>query len=333
MAMSDLPGRLPLLADPPVRLLWLSGANPMAQGPDRGQFRQALAGLDLVVVVDREMTQTAAEADILLPTTTYLEHADLNAGYWHHDVALNQRAIAPLFEARSDLAIAQALAGTLNRLRPGFCPFPETGSEEEWLTRLWGEEVRQLVQADGWEALRAGPRTAALAPIAWQDLRFATPSGRFELWSARADQQGLPPMATYVPPAGRPPAAALRLLTPHPAEGLNSQFHTRTPGRAPALPAAEVHPELAARLGLFEGAQARLVNGQGALTVEVRLTRTVPEGCVVVYSGTPAGAGLSVNVLSEQRLTDMGALTGGRGAAFGDTFVSLEPLAKGGEAP
>jgi len=308
-------------------MLWVTGANPMAQGPDRQAMRAALGALDLVVVVDQFMTQTAAEADIVLPATTYLEQADLNVGYWHHDISVNERAVPPLFEARSDLSIAQALSRALNRLRPGFCPFPSEGSEEEWLSLLWSEEARKMTGLDSWEGLRRGALRVKLPRVAWEGLRFATPSGRFELWAERASVQGLPALPVYVPPGALPDDATLRLLTPHSAEGLNSQFLNLDPGYGTeSLPVAEIHPEVASSLGLTEGDRARLSSQHGALKVLVRLTRTVPADCVVVYSGTAAGPGQSVNALTEQVLTDMGGLTAERGVAFSETFVTLDPL-------
>ncbi|HYG56655.1 MAG TPA: molybdopterin-dependent oxidoreductase, partial [Symbiobacteriaceae bacterium] len=125
---------MPAVSDPPLEVLWVACANPVAQEPDSHAVRRALSGLDMVVVVDQFMTATAEAADIVLPATTFLEHADLHTSYWHHHVSITERAIAPLYEAKSDLAIAWALSRKLNQLSPGFTTFPATRIIRFWIT-------------------------------------------------------------------------------------------------------------------------------------------------------------------------------------------------------
>ena len=61
-----------------VRLLMVDGANPLADLPDQTLLRRGLAREDLfTVVVDSVLTDTARYADVILPTTTFLEHDDL----------------------------------------------------------------------------------------------------------------------------------------------------------------------------------------------------------------------------------------------------------------
>jgi len=315
VAAGDLVGGLRALSDPPVRMLWIARANPLVQAPGSEGFRRLLASMEMVVVVDPFMTATAAQADLVLPATTYLEQHDLNVSYWHHDLALNTRAIDPLFEARSELAIAQALGREVNRIRESFATFPTEGDEQAWLERAWTPAARTLFQVDSPTDLQGGPRRAGLPRVAWQDLRFATPSGRYEFSSEQAVAAGAPALPVYAPPAAPPVGFPLRLLTPHGAESINSQF----PGQPPVV---ELHPETAAALGVAEGEEARLASPSGALHLPVRLTRTVPPDCAVVLGGHMS----QINLLTQPRPSDMADTDGLRGLAYADTFIAITPV-------
>jgi anaerobic selenocysteine-containing dehydrogenase len=315
------------LADPPLRLLWVAGANPVAQEPDADGFREQLRQLDLVVVVDQFMTATAAEADLVLPATTFLEQSDLQVSYWHHCVSITERAVAPLYEARSDLAIAWALSHKLNQLSPGFTDFPASGDEWEWVEREWNERARQLFAVPDAAALRNGAVRANLPVTAWEARRFCTPSGKVELRSAVAAATGYPELPAYVPPVPAPAGHPIRLLTPHPAESLHSQFHDPTwLPRVSARPVLEMHPALADDLGVAEGDLVRVSNAQGELRLPVRLTRTVPLDTVVAYEGTYSNLSYNVNLLTAASPPEWVF----PGVAYGDCFVAVEPVREEG---
>lgn len=317
VSMGDLAAAIGSLEGPPVHMLWISSANPLQQGPGSDTLHRLFTEMELVVVVDQFLTRTAEEADIVLPTTTYLEQYDLNMSYWHYDVALNEQALAPLFESRSELAIAWALSRQLARLRPGFCRFPTEGDERQWLRRIWGTEAKRLFQVQTLDELRSGPRRANLPMVAWADLRFQTPSGRYEFWSDLAKAAGAPALPVYAPPVQPPDGFPIRLLTPHPADSLNSQFH----GQRRVV---EIHPDLANRLGLHEGQMVRLSSRAGEVRLPVRLTRTVPLDCAVVFSGAAEGDGGRLNVLTQPNSADMADSLGQRGMALADTFVAID---------
>ena len=119
---------LEALSDPPVKFLWVACRNILNQDAQTNKLLQALQNLELIVTVDQFLTPTAQQSDIVLPTTTFFEEEDIVPGYWHHLVGINQKAIEPYFECKSDLEIAQLLSKTLNEKSPGFCSFPIEGS-------------------------------------------------------------------------------------------------------------------------------------------------------------------------------------------------------------
>ncbi len=78
-------------------------ANMFVQSMDVNRLHETLAGLDLVVVVDHQMTETVRWADVVLPATTWYEKTDLTATPLHPYLQLQQAAIEPVGESRSEL--------------------------------------------------------------------------------------------------------------------------------------------------------------------------------------------------------------------------------------
>ena len=78
-------------------------ANMFVQAMDVNRLHETLAGLDLVVVVDHQMTETVKWADVVLPATTWYEKTDLTATPLHPFLQLQQAAIDPVGESRSEL--------------------------------------------------------------------------------------------------------------------------------------------------------------------------------------------------------------------------------------
>ncbi len=56
-----------------LKALLIMGTNPMMNAPDPDRVERALQQLDFTVVMDRTMTETAAEADVVLPLTALAE--------------------------------------------------------------------------------------------------------------------------------------------------------------------------------------------------------------------------------------------------------------------
>ncbi|HYO91179.1 MAG TPA: molybdopterin-dependent oxidoreductase, partial [Pyrinomonadaceae bacterium] len=101
--MSQLGEVLLEVKSPPVRALYVYNSNPAAVAPDQARVLEGLRREDLFTVVHEQfMTDTADYADIVLPATTQLEHFDLHKAYGHLYMLINEPAIAPLHEAKSN---------------------------------------------------------------------------------------------------------------------------------------------------------------------------------------------------------------------------------------
>ena len=92
-----------------VKALWLSASNMFNQtSANRDRVMSAVVPkLDLIVVVDHFMTDTADMADIVLPACTIFEKADLVAGMF---LQMQRKAVEPEGESKADFDIFAGLA-------------------------------------------------------------------------------------------------------------------------------------------------------------------------------------------------------------------------------
>src|SRR3984885_14485600 len=96
---------------PPVKALFVYNSNPAAIAPNQNDVLRGMQREDLFTVVHEQFfTDTADYADILLPAPTFLETKDVQGAYGHLFVQVSERAIAPLGEARNNVAVFGALA-------------------------------------------------------------------------------------------------------------------------------------------------------------------------------------------------------------------------------
>jgi len=93
----------------PVRMAYIQGANPLLTYANAQETFKALMGLDFFVVADPFMTPTAALADIVLPSATYLEFDSIvNPPYY--PVAQVQQKVAELDGCWPDFKILNEMA-------------------------------------------------------------------------------------------------------------------------------------------------------------------------------------------------------------------------------
>jgi anaerobic selenocysteine-containing dehydrogenase len=310
---------------PPIRSLFVWASNPAVIAADQARVLSGLARDDLFTVVHEQfMTDTARYADIVLPAPTMLEQEDLVGSWGFNYVALSERAIAPLGEARSNAEVTRLLAAGLGFDEPVFqmtdrelIELALRGSRAE----ADGATLARL-QAEGF--VRVGlPRDRA--PFA--EGGFATASGKFEFESSDLAKAGLGPLPVFVPPAespeSRPDLAArfpLRLLTLKRHHSINSSY-----GGLPVLlraepePFLEVHRDDAMARGISDGDRVRVWNDRGMVMYRARVTDRVVPGMVAAPFGNWTRDGASVNALTSDRLGDIG-----NGPTFCDTLVEIE---------
>src|SRR5207248_8042529 len=95
-----------------IRGMYIMGENPAMSDPDAAHARDALAKLEMLVVQDIFLTETAYLADVILPASAFPEKTGT---FTNTDrlVQLGRQALTPPGEARQDLSIIVAMARRL----------------------------------------------------------------------------------------------------------------------------------------------------------------------------------------------------------------------------
>ena len=106
---------------PPVTAMLIQNTNPMTVAPDLNRVHAGFARQDLFVCVHEQfMTETAAQADIVLPATMFLEHDDIYQGGGHQHILFGPKIVEPPGECRSNHAVICGLAKRLGAEHPEF---------------------------------------------------------------------------------------------------------------------------------------------------------------------------------------------------------------------
>jgi len=314
--------------DPPLRMAWVERGNPITQNPQTNTVLEAFRALDFRVVVDQFLTDTAREADIVLPAKTMFEQSDVIGAYWHSYIQLKQKVIEPPGEVKPESEIYRLLAQRLGLARADDPQaFPVSDAEVEAYLEKALEPFPELTL----DRLREGPQLApGQEEVAFSHFRFPTPSGKIELESREAAERwGVDLLPLYREPVESvrrgvpdPDLYPLYLLTPNTKNRIHSQFNNlmmiRQLGDEPLL---YVHPDDAAKRRIGDGEWVRVFNDRGELELESRLDNGLKAGCVCVTNGWWISEGGTVNFCSAARETDMGY-----GAAFHDVRVQVEAV-------
>ncbi|MFD2366650.1 formate dehydrogenase subunit alpha [Pseudoduganella sp. GCM10020061] len=95
-----------------VRGMYIMGENPAMSDPDANHARDALAALDMLVVQDIFLTETAYLADVILPASAFPEKTGTFTNT-DRTVQMGRQALDPPGDARQDLWIIQQMASRL----------------------------------------------------------------------------------------------------------------------------------------------------------------------------------------------------------------------------
>jgi anaerobic selenocysteine-containing dehydrogenase len=272
----------------PVRALWLSSSNMFNQtSANRARVLSAIVPrLDLLVVVDHFMTDTADLADVVLPACTIFEKKDLVAGMF---LQLQRPAVAPEGESKSDWDI---FAGLADRMGVGeyFAGPPEQYLKEMIETDhplLKGITLERLEREDA--VLLNRP---AKPYVAFTDFKFKTPSGRIELYKEELVDHGAE-LPGYHEPVEASPANPLyqrfplTLLFAHSRHRIHSTFANLPKFKQlEPEPMAEIHPEDAAHRAIANGQRVRVYNERGSVSLKARLNGDLKPGVLVISEGS-----------------------------------------------
>jgi len=313
--MSQLGHALTGLRDPPVQALVVWCSNPASVAPDQNAVLRGLAREDLFTVVhERLLTDTARYADVLLPATFSVEHADLYRSYGHTWLQRARPASRPPGEALENWEVFRRLADAL-----GLRGEPWSWSADQAIDAVLAAPTPWLAGIDR-AALDAGAPVQLVPP---PGPRWRTPSGRFEIENPRLAHR-LPRWLPAHADAEGDQHLALWLQTAPAQFTLNSTFQERQDLRArEGAMRVRLSPADAAARRLADGALAVAWNALGEVALRVEVTSDVPPGVAVVEGVhwiRDTEGERNVNALTSQRLTDEAG-----GSTFYDNRIEVRP--------
>ena len=293
--------------DQPVKMLLVSCANPLTQEPDSISTKRFLMDIPFVVTVDQFMTPTAQMSNLILPTTTHFEEMDIIVNWWHREIALNEKALSPYYESRSEWWIMTELAKRLNEQLPSLCTFPIYSSEEEYLNAQFNHEVLQRYSIRNLSDLKERRMTGVLS-------------------DTRVNQCYTNKAKDFKPRMGELPSRdyPFWFITPHHPYAFNSQFHfLNLSDEKEAL--AIIHPKAATDRGITNGDIVKVYNDQACIEMKAVCSKQVPKDIVMVYQGWYPDSDVSINdLISAKQEVSREASSVFHNYAFFDTFVNVE---------
>ena len=239
----------------------------MISDPNLNHVEEALKTLDLLVVQDVFLTETAQLADVVLPAASFAETEGTFTNT-ERRVLLVNRVVAPPGDARPDWEILCDLSS-----RMGYpMDYPNAAAimdEIAAVTPIYGGIHHHRLPGDGlqWPCPSDDhPGTPFL-----HEGRFRRGKGRFH-------------SVEYLPPAEVPDESYPFVLS---TGRILHHFHTGSMSRrAEALNAyvrdayVEIHPDDLARLGLRDGDPIRVTTRRGTIDTRAKATERVAEGTV-----------------------------------------------------
>ncbi|WP_330283548.1 molybdopterin oxidoreductase family protein [Streptomyces sp. NBC_00588] len=262
-----------------IRALLLMGSNPVVSAPRAAHIEERIRSLDLLVVCDIVLSETAALADVVLPVTQWAEETGTTTSL-EGRVLLRRQAITAPEGVRSDLEVLHELADRLG-VEKGFPTDPEEVFEELRRASAGGPAdysgitYRRLAEENGvfWPCPQDSPDEEPAGsvhpgtPRLFLD-RFATADGRarFAPVSHRAIAEEPDEEYPVLLTTGRVVAQYQSGAQTRRVEELNAA----APG-----PFVELHPRLAARLGAAEGDPVAVVSRRGRAVAPARITTAI----------------------------------------------------------
>jgi anaerobic selenocysteine-containing dehydrogenase len=302
------------VSGPPIQSLFVFCANPMISAPNTSKVQQGLQREDLFTVVhDLFLTDTARQADIVLPATSQLEQVDLHRGYGHTLLGYNHAAIAPLGESKSNWEVMQLLSQAM-------------GFNEPWLFETADEVIDGILSATrednpglaevSLHRLRENPYVefADSDEVPFADGHFATQSGKVELHSKIYQDLGL-----CAVPEWRAELCddsddiddcetMLQLVSPAAHHFVNSSMaNIASLLDREKEPNVLIHPDNAATRNIRDQQRVRLHNRRGFCYRIARVSDAIRPGVAIAVNGYWAGkhAPDTINWTTSDTLADV----------------------------
>lgn len=286
-----------------LKAFMVVGGNPLVSMPDSNAFNEAFGKLDLLVVHELFMTETAKAAHYILPACSHLEKWGVaytyNVCHCIPYLMLRKKCIEPLDQAWSEFKFLKELA-----VRIGVKEKFPWESEEKFVASIlepsglsFDHLLNTKPEGDYFSQKQYGSPEGL----------FRTPSGKIDIYSDTMKQAGFDPLPTFLEPERGPARGDKAFLNRYPlilSVGNRNIYYTHSQHReVSALKKrcpeglSEVGPETAKKFGIEDGDTALITSNRGQIKMKVRVDERVAEGVVLVPHGWEGEA--NANLLTD----------------------------------
>lgn len=306
--------------NPAIHGLFIYNSNPAVTTPNQNLVVKGLERDDLcTVVLEHFMTDTARYADYIFPATTVLENWDVLSSWGTPYLNINEPAISPLGEAKSNAEFFRLLAKEMG-FKEGYFHVSDLDMVKETL-----KSEHEYMKGISFQTLRKKGGQKLNLPDKWMphaNGNFKTSSGKCHFYDPEMEQ----PLPEYIPHNYQDEFRKqypLHLLTIKTPENFLNTSHANIDRLVKAEGGfyLEIHPNDASKRDIQDGDELKVYNPRGRVFITARISQKVTPGVVCMPQGfwpSRLKGGSSANALTNDLLTDLG-----RGGAIQEAKVEV----------
>ncbi|HBF5149353.1 molybdopterin-dependent oxidoreductase [Clostridioides difficile] len=281
----------------PIKMVVITKSNMLNQLPDLVELERAFSKIEFKVCFDMFMTDTATLCDLFIPCTNTLESEDIiYSSMTNPYITYNERAVKPVHKLMDEYYFFMELA---KKMGLNDYPFVE---KRTYLEKVI-EPLKRFDENLDIEKLKNNYFTIH-SPVAWEDKKFETPSGKYELYSERIKSLGISPTPVYISNRYREiedKNIYFRLLTNHHADTLFSQHFMDKKSIAQAY----INQSMAKKVGIKDKDIVTLRSKKAKINVQINIDDGVGNYIVKMYVGWWKKHG-NPNSLTDTGISDFG---------------------------
>ena len=293
--------------DIPVKMAIITKSNLLNQLPNLNKLKSSIDNIEFKVCFDMFMTDTASKCDLFIPCTNTLESEDMVFSSMTNPYLIyNEKIIEPREKLMDEYYFFRELAKRMN-----LKGYPSL-SKKDYLSKVI-EPLMSYNKDITLDYLKNNPFTV-YDDVAWENKKFKTPSGKFELASKRALKECGSLTPTYLSP--RIKENCFRLFTNHSKDSLSSQHYIDVDEKAKVY----LNENMIRKFSLICGEKVKLKSKTGEITAICSLDNGVQDYVALMYVGWWKKHG-NPNFLTESGISDMGGQI-----TYNETFIEIENI-------
>jgi formate dehydrogenase alpha subunit len=275
-----------------VKALYIMGENPMLSDPDLSHVEESLQHLEILVVQDIFLTETARLAHVVLPSACFAEK-DGTFTNTERRVQRVRKVVNPPGDAKADWEI---IAGLSTRMGypMNYASAEDIMNEIHQVAPSYAGITYERIEQEG---------------LQWPCPNTSHPGTKFLHKDRFSRGLGLFHAVEYIPPAELPDEAYPMILSTgrvlyHYHTGTMTRLSRGASERCPES-LVEIHPADAKKLGIEEGQFVKVTSRRGTLSAKAHVTERSPSGTIFMNFHFHEAA---VNLLTNPALDPIGKI-------------------------